>query len=362
MALDYGAINLSQGFPDYDISPVLTDLVNNAMKKGLNQYAPMQGLPELRKTIGKSLNLSYGWEGDPMEDITVTAGATEALYSSISALIRPGDEVIILEPAYDSYIPAVELNGGKTIPVLMDLNDFSINWDNVQNAITEKTRMIIINTPHNPTGSVLLKKDMLKLEELAVSHDLFVLSDEVYDRIIFDDLEHESVLKYPRLRERSAAAFSFGKTFHATGWKVGYVVAPEVISREIRKTHQFITFSVNTPVQWGLTQFLEDPENYLHLSSFFEKKRNYFLQTISESKFQPMPCKGTYFQILSYEGISELDDVSLAEKLTKEKKIASIPVSVFCSPQNKTNKKLLRFCFAKGEDTLQKAGEILCRI
>ena len=362
MAADYGAINLSQGFPDFDVSPKLTGLVTEAMKRGYNQYAPMQGLPELRISIGETLTSSYLWEGDSLENITVTAGATEALYSCISALIHPGDEVIVFEPAYDSYLPAVELNGGIGVPLPLNSNDFSIPWDRVEESINGQTKMIIINSPHNPTGSVLSGSDLETLERIAEKYDLFVLSDEVYDRIIFDNVPHESVLRYKELRKRSAAVFSFGKTFHATGWKVGYIVAPEPIMEEIRKTHQFITFSVNTSMQWALAQFLKDPENYLHLGAFYQKKRDFFLNAISKSRFEPKNCSGTYFQTLSYEGISKLDDVSLAEKLTKENKIASIPISVFSSQKNRNDQKLLRFCFAKSEETLEKASKILCRI
>ena len=362
MASDYGAINLSQGFPDFEVSSKLTGLVTEAMKQGHNQYAPMQGLPEFRKVIGEVIEKSYQWEGNSLEEITVTAGATEALFSCITALIHPGDEVIVFEPAYDSYLPAIELNGGRGIPVLLNLNDFSIPWEKVEEAMTERTRMIIINSPHNPTGSVLSRSDLENLERVAEKYDLFVLSDEVYDRIVFDNTRHESVLRYSKLRKRSAAVFSFGKTFHATGWKVGYIVAPEKYTQEIRKTHQFVTFSVNTSMQWAMTRYLQDPENYLNLGTFFQHKRDFFLEAISSSRFSPMDCKGTYFQTVSYEGISDMDDISLAEKLTKENKVASIPLSVFCSPQNKTGQKLLRFCFAKSEETLEKAANILCKI
>ena len=286
MAADEGAINLSQGFPDFEVSPRLTSLVSEAVSNGYNQYAPMPGLPELLASIGDSIQNTYGWNGDPMSEITVTAGATEALYSCITALIREGDEVIVFEPAYDCYIPAIKLNGGNAVPILLNDDDFSIPWEKVKSAINSKTRMIIVNTPHNPTGSVLSASDLSTLEQLAENHDLFVLSDEVYDRIIFDGISHESVLKYPKLRNRSAAVFSFGKTFHATGWKVGYVVAPEYISREIRRTHQFITFSVNTAMQWALAQFLKDPENYENLGSFYQEKRDFFLEVMAESRFR----------------------------------------------------------------------------
>jgi len=260
------------------------------------------------------------------------------------------------------YNPAILLSGGTPIPILLNDGDFSVPWEKVEASISNRTRMIIVNSPHNPSGCVFGKDDLQQLERIATKNNLVVLSDEVYEKIIFENRQHESVLKYPKLRSRAVATFSFGKTFHATGWKVGYVVAPENIMREIRKVHQFVTFSVNTPVQWALAEFLKDPENYVHLSSFYEDKRDFFLNKIKESSFKPIGCLGTYFQTLSYEGLSDLDDVAMAEWLTKEHKLASIPISVFCSQELNYNQKLLRFCFAKNEDTLEKAAEILCRI
>jgi len=362
MAADFDAINLSQGFPDFPVSSLLTDLVTEAMKQGHNQYSPMQGLPQLREVIGEMLKSSYNWGGDPQEEITITDGATEAIYSCITALINPGDEVIVLEPAYDCYNPTILLCGAKPIPILLNTGDFSVPWEKVEAKITRNTRMIIVNSPHNPTGSLLAEVDLQELDRIASVHNLFVLSDEVYERIIFDDYKHESVLKHRGLQNRAIAVFSFGKTFHATGWKVGYIVASENIMREIRKVHQFVTFSVNTPVQWALAEFLKDSSNYLHLSAFYEEKRDFFLNQIKESRFKVLPCHGSYFQTLSYEGLSDLDDVAMAEWLTREHKLASIPISVFCSKELNFKQKLLRFCFAKNEDTLEKAAEILCKI
>jgi methionine transaminase len=358
MALEHGAINLSQGFPDFHVSEKLIDLIHQKMKEGHNQYAPMPGIPALRKAIADVVQKTYLRPTDFETEITITAGGTEAIYAAIAALISEGDEVILFDPSYDSYDPAIRLNGG--IPVHLNLSppDFSINWNEVKNKITSRTRMIMVNTPHNPTGSVLSDSDLKTLEKLATEHDLMVLSDEVYERIIFEDRIHESVLKYPSLRERSIAVFSFGKTFHATGWKVGYAVAPENITREIRKAHQFITFSVNTPVQLALAEYLVDPENYLHLGKFYQQKRDFFLNQIKGSSLKSLPCFGSYFQLVSFEG--KKNDIEMAEWMTKEMKLAPIPVSVFY--KDKTDHQLLRFCFAKGEETLLKAGKILRNI
>lgn len=357
MALECGAINLSQGFPDFPVSEKLIDLIHRKMKDGHNQYAPMPGVPALRKAIADVVAKTYGRTTDFETEITVTAGGTEAIFATIAALIGAGDEVIVFDPAYDSYDPAIRLNGG--IPVHLNLSppDFSIDWNEVKSRITSRTRMIMINTPHNPAGSVLSDADLITLQKLAVDHDLIVLSDEVYERIIFENKSHESVLKYPALRERSIAVFSFGKTFHATGWKVGYTVAPENLTREIRKAHQFITFSVNTPVQLALAEYLADPENYLHLGKFYQQKRDFFLQEIKGTSLRALHCYGSYFQLLSYQGVSEKEDTAMAEWMTREMKLAPIPVSAFY--KDKSDHRLLRFCFAKGEETLQKAGKIL---
>lgn len=357
MALDCGAINLSQGFPDFMIDEKIIELVYRYMKEGHNQYAPMPGTPALREAIAAVIQDSFGRATDWETEITITSGATESIFSSIAAFISPGDEVIIFDPSYDSYNPSVRLNGG--IPVHIDMNgkDFSIDWDVVRKKITSRTRMIMINTPHNPSGAVLKKQDLLILEKLAVEFNLLVLSDEVYERLIYDGIRHESVLRYPELAARSLAVFSFGKTFHATGWKVGYVVAPAHLTAEIRRSHQFVTFSVNTPVQLALAQYLKDPSTYLNLGNFYQKKRDFFLSQLAGSSFEPIPSYGSYFQVMSYRAISNRPDVEMAEDLTRKQKVASIPISVFY--QDKTDNRLLRFCFAKREETLERACAVL---
>jgi methionine aminotransferase len=360
MATEYGAINLSQGFPDFQVDPVIIDLVHRFMKEGHNQYAPMPGAPALRNVIAEVLSKTYAQSIHPDTDITITAGGTEALYATIAAFVHEGDEVIVFDPAYDSYDPAIRLNGGVPVHINLHYPGFSIDWEEVQSRITSRTRMILINTPHNPSGAVLSSHDLYKLEEIAEEHDLLVLSDEVYERIIFDDIRHESVLHYPVLAKRSIAIFSFGKTFHATGWKIGYAVAPEKLSTEIRKTHQFITFAVNTPVQLALAEYMRNPDHYLHLGNFYQRKRDYFLQGIKGSSFEPVECHGSYFQTVSYRSISNLPDKEMAIDLVKNHAIASIPVSVFYN--DKTDNRLLRFCFAKNEATLDQAISILRKL
>lgn len=360
MAAEHGAINLSQGFPDFHVDPVIIELIHGSMKEGNNQYAPMPGTPALRNVIADVILKTYSHSVNPESEITITAGGTEALYSAIAAFVHPGDEVIVFDPAYDSYNPSIRLNNGVPVHINLTYPDFSINWDAVKINITPRTRMIMINTPHNPSGSVLTAHDLKTLEELTVANDLIVLSDEVYERIIFDGIRHESVLHYPELAKRSIAVFSFGKTFHATGWKVGYAVTPEYLMKEIRKTHQFITFSVNTPVQLALAEYMKNPEHYSNLGKFYQQKRDYFLDGIKGSSFEPIPCHGSYFQSLSYQGISSLPDREMAEDITIKHKVASIPVSVFYN--DKTDNKLLRFCFSKNEKTLDKAVEILRKL
>ena len=360
MALEQGAINLSQGFPDFPVSQELIELIYKNMKAGHNQYAPMPGTPALRKAIAEVVVKTYSRPTDFETEITITAGGTEALFSTISALVREGDEVIVFDPAYDSYDPAIRLNGGEPVHIKLSPPYFSIDWQEVRSKITPRTKMIMINTPHNPTGAVLEETDLKALEKLALEFGLIVLSDEVYERIIFDRKEHQSVLKYPALSSQSVAVFSFGKTFHATGWKVGYTVAPEMLTKEIRKAHQFITFSVNTPVQLALAEYLQNPDNYLHLGTFYQQKRDFFLDQIKESSLKPLPCYGSYFQLLSYDSVSELKEVEMVEWMTREKKLAPIPVSAFY--RDKADHKLLRFCFAKGEETLEKAGAILRKL
>jgi methionine aminotransferase len=360
MALEHGAINLSQGFPDFPVSQELIELVYKNMKAGNNQYAPMQGAPVLRKAIADMIAKTYQRPTDFETDITVTAGGTEAIFSIIAALVKAGDEVIMFDPSYDSYDPAVRLNGGNPVHIKLSPPHFSIDWEEVRMKISSRCRMIIINTPHNPTGAILSEADLRTLEKIALDHELIVLSDEVYERIIFDNQTHQSVLKHPALAAQSVAVFSFGKTFHATGWKVGYAVAPEFLTKEIRKAHQFITFSVNTPVQLALAEYLGDPENYLHVSDFYQQKRDFFLEQIKGSSLKPLVSRGSYFQLLSYESVSDLKEIEMAEWMTKEKKLAPIPVSAFY--QDKSDHKLLRFCFAKGEETLEKAGAILKKL
>lgn len=360
MALECNAINLSQGFPDFPVDAKLVDLIYARMREGFNQYAPMPGAPALRHVIADVISKTYARSIDPETDVTVTAGGTEALYSVIASLVHAGDEVIVFDPAYDSYNPAIRLNGGIPVHINLRYPDFSIDWQEVKSKITSRTRMIMINTPHNPSGAVLSGQDLVTLQTLAAEHDLIVLSDEVYERIIFDGIKHQSVLHYPQLAERSVAVFSFGKTFHATGWKVGYAVAPRHLTTEIRKAHQFITFSVNTPVQLALAEYMTVPGHYQNLGTFYQQKRDYFLNGIKGSSFEPLACHGSYFQSLSYKAISDLPDEAMAEELTKKHKVASIPVSVFY--QDKTDNKLLRFCFAKQEQTLDQAIDILRKL
>jgi methionine aminotransferase len=360
MALEHGAINLSQGFPDFPVDKKIIDLISKFMLEGHNQYAPMPGVPALRNVIAEVISKTYAHTVDPETEITITAGATEALFSAIAALVDKGDEVVLFDPSYDSYAPAIRLNGGVPIHINLRYPDFSIDWEEVKSKISPRTKIIMVNTPQNPSGAILSEKDLKSLQLLAVEHDLIVLSDEVYERIIFDGQKHQSVLHYPELAARSLAVFSFGKTFHATGWKVGYVIAPKAITAEIRKAHQFVTFSVNTPVQLALAEYMKTPEHYLNLGTFYQQKRDYFVNGIKGSSFEPMACRGSYFQSLSYSAISKLPDREMAEELTKKQKVASVPISAFYG--DKTDNKLLRFCFAKSEQTLDRAIEILRKL
>jgi methionine transaminase len=357
MALEHQAINLSQGFPDFDIDPKIIDLVYRFMKEGHNQYAPMPGVPSLRNVIAEVIQRTFNHSADAETNITITAGATEGIFAAVSALIGAGDEVIVFDPAYDSYDPAIRLNGGVPIHINLLYPHFSIDWEIVRSKITPRTKLIMINTPHNPCGVVMSDGDMQELEKIVAQHGLIVLSDEVYERLIFDGKKHQSVLRFPGLVSNSLAVFSFGKTFHATGWKVGYIVAPEPLTREIRKAHQFVVFSVNTPIQMALAEYMQEPSHVESLGQFYQQKRDFFLEQIKGSSFEPLTCHGSYFQLLSYKSVSSKSDVEMAEYLTKEFKVASIPVSAFY--QDKTDHRILRFCFAKKEDTLAKAGKIL---
>ncbi len=360
MAADNNAVNLSQGFPDFPVSPELISLVSDAMKSGMNQYAPMTGLPILRQKIAQKIKRTYGTNINPDTEITITAGGTQALFAAITALVFEGDEVIMFDPAYDSYDPVIKLNKG--IPVHLELKAplFGIDWAEVEASITPKTKAIIINTPHNPTGAVLSESDLNSLEKLVTKHGIYVISDEVYEHIIFDDKTHESILKYPAIYAKGVAIFSFGKTFHATGWKTGYMVAPEELSKELRKMHQFNVFATNTPVQYGIAQYMQHEENYLPLPKFYQAKRDRFAELMSNSRFEAHNCHGTYFQLFSYDKISDKPDTEMAEWMTKEHGIATIPASVFY--ENGEHVNYLRICFAKSEETLQQAADILCKI
>jgi len=360
LANEHKAINLSQGFPDFEISRKLIDLVHKYMKKGFKQYAPMPGLPQLREQIALKVESMYGAKFDPNKEINITAGATQALFCAISSIVNDEDEVIIFEPAYDSYVPVIKLNGGIVKYVEMKYPDYHIDWQEVKKLITNRTRMIIINSPHNPTGSVLKPDDLKTLEKLTRNTDIIILSDEVYEHLIFDRIKHESVCRYPELLKRSLVVGSFGKTFHATGWKVGFVLAPENLMKEFRKVHQFVVFAVNTPVQYAITEFLKDKTNYEDLGFFYQKKRDLFVELVKASRFKIIPSYGTYFQLLNYDDITDESEVDFAIRMTKESKLASIPVSAFY--HKKTDNRTLRFCFAKKEETLQKAAEILCKI
>lgn len=360
LAKEHNAINLSQGFPDFPVSEELIKLVNSYMKKGLNQYAPMPGILPLREGISEMFETRYGVKYHPETEITITAGATQGLFSIISAFIRPGDEVVVLEPAYDSYAPAVMLQGGMVKYARLQAPDYSINWDTFPALISGRTRMIIINSPHNPTGTIIKAKDLKKLDTLLKNRDILVLSDEVYEHLIFDGQSHESICRYPGLASRSLVVGSFGKTFHATGWKCGFVLAPPQLTAEFRKVHQFVVFAVNTPVQHAIAGYLRNPEHYIHLGSFYQEKRDLFLNMIKGSRFKAVPASGTYFQLLNYSKISDEKETAFAERLTREFKIASVPVSPFY--HNQEDNKVLRFCFAKTTETLEKAAEILCRI
>jgi methionine aminotransferase len=360
MAAEYGAINLSQGYPDFSISGQLIDLVSHFMKKGYNQYAPMPGIPILREEIANKLKSTLDATFDYDKEITIVAGATEGLYSAITAFVHPGDEVIIFDPAYDLYAPAVQLSAGTPVHLELELPGFTINWEQLESAITPKTRIIVINNPNNPAGSVLLDEDLQRLSELVIKHDLLIISDEVYEHMVYHPDGHQSILKYPELRARGIGIFSFGKTFHATGWKVGYCVAPDILTHELRRVHQFVAFSVNTPIQMALSEFLKDPAHYLTLGDFFKEKRDHFLNLMKESRFEPLPCNGTYFQLMRYGQVSDLPDMDMVTWMTKEHGVASIPTSVFYD--RGTDNKILRFCFAKNLETLTAAAEKLCRI
>ena len=360
LARQHGAINLSQGFPDFSVDSKLTEYLHEATKHGFNQYAPMEGLLSLIEKIAKKYDALYETTYHPESEITITAGATQAIFTAIATVVSKGDEVLIFTPAYDCYAPTVELFGGICKFVKLQHPTYSINWEDVDTQLSKKTKLIILNTPHNPTGSVLQENDMLELAKRVEKHNCFVISDEVYEHIIFDALKHASACKYPALKERSFIVASFGKTLHATGWKVGYCVAPELLTKEFRKAHQFNVFCVNHPAQYAIDRYMEDETTYLGVQSFYQKKRDYFLELTKSSRLAFLPCKGTYFCVANYSKISTLGDVEFCEWMTKEKGLAAIPLSVFY--EDGTDNKLIRLCFAKKEDTLEKAAQIICEL
>ena len=360
LAADVGAINLSQGFPDFDCDPALVDAVHRAMRAALNQYAPMQGALPLREAIASKYEHYCGHRYDPEAEITVTSGATEAIFDAVAAMVHPGDEVIVLEPCYDSYVPAIELNGGVPIVVSLRPPEYRIDWQAVRAAITARTRLLMINSPHNPTGSIITDSDISALRSIVADTDIFIVSDEVYEHIIFDGARHESMARYPDLAARSFVIGSFGKTYHVTGWKIGYAAAPAILTTELRKVHQFVTFSTNTPIQHALAEFLSARNGLDELPVFYQQKRDRFLKLMEDSKFRPLPCRGTYFQLMDYSAISDKPDAEFAIWMTREHGVASIPTS---SMLRKSQPPLaVRFCFAKQDETLERAAERLRRI
>lgn len=353
LALKHNAINLGQGFPDFEMNENLISLVNKAMKDGHNQYAHMNGLPALREMIAEKILFLYQNKIDPQKEICITPGGTYAIYTALTTVLRPGDEVIVFEPAYDSYVPNIEINGA--VPVLIPLTypEYKIDWNIVRAKITSRTKMIMINSPHNPTGSVLDKNDIDELRKVVSGTGIFILSDEVYEHIIFDGRLHESILKYPDLLKRSFVCFSFGKVYNCTGWKIGYCIAPEIFMQEYLKVHQFNCFSCITPVQYALAEFLQNKNEYLLLGDFIQKKRDYFNSLMEQTKFKPLPSYGSYFQLYSYAEFSNESEIDFAKKLTRDAGVACIPVSAFYN--DKTDNKVVRFCFVKKDSTLKDA-------
>jgi methionine aminotransferase len=362
LATEKGAVNLGQGFPDFNCDPALVDAVTSAMTKGLNQYPPMTGVPALREAIAKKVEKIYGYSYDPTSEITVTAGATQAILTAVLCCVHPGEEVIVIEPAYDSYLPAIELAGGKPVFVQMEVsaNGYSVPWAKVKAAVTNKTRLIMINSPHNPTGSVLRETDIRALADIVRGTDILILSDEVYEHMVYDGARHESVCRHPELASRSFVVSSFGKTYHVTGWKIGYVAAPAALTAEFRKVHQFNVFTVNTPVQHGLAQYMSNPGPYLELPAFYQHKRDLFRDGLKSTRFKLLPSDGTYFQCVEYSAISDKPEAEFAKWLTTEIGVAAIPVSAFYNEPKESG--IVRFCFAKKDETLRTALERLAKL
>lgn len=357
LAKEHNAINLSQGFPNFQTDPKLLELVAKTIVDGHNQYAPMRGVPALREAISAKFSKLYNTLYNPEKEIVITAGATQAIYDIIAAFVRPEDEVILFKPAYDCYEPAIQLHGGKVISIQLEHPSYHVNWKEVEEKVNSKTKMIVINTPQNPCGTIFSKQDMLELQRITSNTNIIVLSDEVYEHMVFDGQQHQSVCLFPDLKKRSFITASFGKTFHNTGWKLGYCCGPEELMDEFVKVHQFNVYCVNHPMQIALASYIKDEENYKHLPQLFQQKRDLFLDSISSSRFKFIPSEATYFQLLDYSEISDEYDVDFAKRLTEENKVASIPLSVFNVDQ--LDNKCLRFCFAKTEETILKAAEIL---
>jgi methionine aminotransferase len=360
LARECNAINLSQGFPDFNPHPLLVEEMEKAMRGNFNQYAPMPGYMPLRERIAEKMEALYSAKVDPESEITITAGGTQAIFTAILSVVRDNDEVILFAPAYDSYAPAVELAGGKCVYYDLEAPDYKVNWQTVKKLINNRTRMIMINTPHNPTGTVLNAFDMMQLDKLTKGTDIIVLSDEVYEHIVYDGLEHQSVLRFPKLAERSMVVSSFGKTYHTTGWKLGYCIAPKNLMTEFRKVHQFNVFSVSSAAQVAFAEVMKHKEMYLELGEFYKQKRDFFREAIKPSRFKTLKCEGTYFQLVSYKSISEDKDTEFVKWMTKEKLVAAIPVSVFY--RHNIDNKVIRFCFAKEEETLKRAAEFINKI
>lgn len=360
LANQVGAINLSQGFPNFNPSERLQRLVTEHMAKGANQYSPMPGILPLRERIAEKINRMYGATVDPENEITITAGGTQAIFCAIAAFVGPGDEVILLEPCYDSYRPSVETVGGVAVTYSLSAPDYRVDWEEVKKLITPRTRMLCINTPQNPTGTILRESDMLKIQEILRGTEVILMSDEVYEHLIYDGEPHASALRYPELYARTLAIYSFGKTYHNTGWKTGYCVAPPELTREFRKVHQFNVFSANHPMQAAFADFMADPAEYMGLPEFYQQKRDFFLQAMSATRFKPLPCAGTYFQLFDYSDITDESDLAFCKRLTTEYGVAAIPVSSFYSDLK--DEKVIRLCFAKTEDLLAQAGERLSKV
>lgn len=360
LAVEHKAINLGQGFPDFMMSEELTGLVNSYMQKGCNQYVHMAGLPLLRERLAEKCNKLYNASISGETQVTITPGGTYAIYTAITAVLQKGDEVIVFEPAYDSYIPNIEVNGAKAVTISLEFPTYSIPWDKVREKVSDKTRMIIVNSPHNPTGAVLSKNDIEELRKIVADTNIIIISDEVYEHLIFDNLQHESILRYPDLMERSFVCFSFGKTYHCTGWKIGYCIGNEALMKEFRKVHQFNCFSVDSPKQFALAEYLTKEDEYLNLGKQMQAKRDYLRKLMAATPFKLIPSHGSYFECYSYKGLSDLNEKDFAIYLTKEFGVTTIPVSAFY--QNEEDNKVVRFCFAKKEETLAMAVERLIKL